>query len=447
MAIGNREVTDLPLLSVINGSDLYAVKADLDYRVKVGGPNGLAYLDTAGRLASEFLQPNLATFDPNSKLSVANYNWNTLPNKPTYFPTDWSNVASKPAFHAVATSGNYNDLNNKPTSMAPTAHTHAAGDITSGVMAAARLGSGSPTTATFLRGDGTWATVPATTSIDWANITSKPATATRWPDWTEVTGKPNVAIQGTDVVFRDITASRGNNTGTLLFPNGYVYKYADAFEFRADSLTAALNSGGTIYTTGNFDPNRKASVGQAAADLNTAKTSGMFRLGDGLSNAPAGVEYGQLIVSRGLPSDTTLQLVASYNSGDIHWRSGSDGGGFQSWKAFWHSGNFNPATKADLASPTFYGTVVSANGATGSAWSFQDRNTGNPHTLYALDGVGRLWMEGGTGDILTWSATSVAWRGNEIHHDANSARVVKLTQAAYDALSPKNANTLYAIVG
>jgi hypothetical protein len=43
---------------------------------------------------------------------------------------------------------------------APATHTHAAGDVTSGTVATARLGSGTASSTTFLRGDQTWA-VPA----------------------------------------------------------------------------------------------------------------------------------------------------------------------------------------------------------------------------------------------------------------------------------------------
>jgi hypothetical protein len=37
-------------------------------------------------------------------------------------------------------------------------HSHAATDITSSVLSTARLGSGTPSSANYLRGDGTWAT-------------------------------------------------------------------------------------------------------------------------------------------------------------------------------------------------------------------------------------------------------------------------------------------------
>ena len=44
---------------------------------------------------------------------------------------------------------------------AATSHTHAAGDITSGTIATARLGSGTANSSAYLRGDSTWQTIPS----------------------------------------------------------------------------------------------------------------------------------------------------------------------------------------------------------------------------------------------------------------------------------------------
>ena len=55
----------------------------------------------------------------------------------------------------VAASGDYSAF------YAPTVHTHAAADITSGVMAVARLGTGTPSSSNYLRGDGAWTAAPA----------------------------------------------------------------------------------------------------------------------------------------------------------------------------------------------------------------------------------------------------------------------------------------------
>jgi hypothetical protein len=73
--------------------------------------------------------------------------------------------------NAVSTAGSYNDpawinslgwtkITGAPSSFPPSVHVHAAADVTSGVFAVARLGTGTPTSSVYLRGDGQWASVP-----------------------------------------------------------------------------------------------------------------------------------------------------------------------------------------------------------------------------------------------------------------------------------------------
>jgi hypothetical protein len=64
--------------------------------------------------------------------------------------------------------GNFSALNNELAGKATASHGHDASAIVSGVLAAARLGSGSPTQSTFLRGDGSWQ------QVQWQDVSGRP---------------------------------------------------------------------------------------------------------------------------------------------------------------------------------------------------------------------------------------------------------------------------------
>lgn len=81
---------------------------------------------------------------------------------------DGTTVGGVAHTHAIADVANLQTtLNGKAAS----SHTHAATDITSGIVSTARLGTGTPTSANFLRGDGTWAIPSGVTDGDKGDIT------------------------------------------------------------------------------------------------------------------------------------------------------------------------------------------------------------------------------------------------------------------------------------
>ena len=64
-------------------------------------------------------------------------------------------------------------ITGKPGTFTPSAHQHSAGDITSGTVSPARLGTGTTDGTTALFSDGAWKVIPA---ASWADVTGKPTT-------------------------------------------------------------------------------------------------------------------------------------------------------------------------------------------------------------------------------------------------------------------------------
>lgn len=117
------------------------------------------------------------------------------------------------------------------------------------------------------------------------------------------------------------------------------------------------------YTKGAADASlvHKQAILPDGHDLNTVIKSGFYRINANLVHAPAGVEWGQMIVSQG-GLDGILQIVSSLNSGRIYWRSGHppETGGIGTWGPwleFWHSGNLNPTHLPDLTISNDWGAL------------------------------------------------------------------------------------------
>lgn len=97
----------------------------------------------------------------------------------------WDKVDNTDAVQSVAgRTGavviDWTDVENKPNTFTPSAHTHAASDINSGTFANARISQGNVTQHEGALG------------IGWSQLSGIPSFASRWPSWGEVTGKPSL---------------------------------------------------------------------------------------------------------------------------------------------------------------------------------------------------------------------------------------------------------------
>lgn len=226
---GNLPILAMPTVPAADGGSVYLVKDGTDYKALVGQPGGLAFLGSDGLLPSAYVELNWVdiagkpvTFTPSAHThSAADITSGVLDPARVPAPTaiEWSIISGEPVYTTRWPA--WSEVTGKPLTFTPTAHTHDAVDITSGVLDAARI-----------------------PSIPWSQITSEPVYAQRWPTWNEVSSKPSAftPISHTHPVSQitglansaTLTASSSSVANTIAYRNSSANIYANDFVVSSD---------------------------------------------------------------------------------------------------------------------------------------------------------------------------------------------------------------------
>jgi hypothetical protein len=248
-----------------------------------GSGGGAAWGDITGTLSAQTDLQTALDAKGTSNFSGA---YADLTGKPTLFSGAYADLTGKPTLF----DGAYSSLTGIPSTFTPEAHNqaistitglqaaldgkaasshaHAAGDITSGTVATARLGSGTANSTTFLRGDQTWATPAGGSGSDpWTYVVLGSDFTTTSATAVDVTGLNFTPAANTKYVFeatlmtRTATATVGPRPG-VAWPTGMTdgvaaiqqTSSATANLFANGNISAAVLTavGGVPTTTGSW---------------------------------------------------------------------------------------------------------------------------------------------------------------------------------------------------
>ena len=154
--------------------------------------SGSAYIQLSTTAVTDS-DPTLAWGTRSKVASVAGTDIHvTLPANPNTDHYAWADITNKPA--TATRWPTWDEVTGKPSTFytLPLAANGTRGGVQIGFTTSGK------NYAVQLSGEKMYVNVPWTDHYAWADITDKPATATRWPAWSEVTGKPNRAGSDSD---------------------------------------------------------------------------------------------------------------------------------------------------------------------------------------------------------------------------------------------------------
>lgn len=273
---------------------------------------------------------------------------------------------------------------NKPTSYPPSGHTHTKGDV-------------------------------GLSNVDNTSDSNKPVSGPQQVALDTKAQKDSPTFTGGVTLLNSPLRLNGfaniPSNGVVYFGqnDSYIFKSATSYLIKhADGGWAAtLERGGTVWTSGHFNPNDKATLG-------------------------ADVTFRDVFASRG--DGTGVVWLGDTGNRYLFWNGSSyvfgRGPGAANDFTAWHSGNFDPASKAPTNNPGFVNTVTTTHGPSSpisalSVGGFQVVNNGGGAAAITFHRSGSFAVHFGLDNDNQlryggWSAGAQSWI---VHHDGNAKRV------------------------
>jgi hypothetical protein len=190
---------------------------------------------------------------------------------------DISGNAATATSATSAASVPWSGVTGKPSTFAPSSHQHAAGDVISGVLTTSRLGTGTPSNANFLRGDGAW------TSLQWSDVSGGINYASG-----------NVGIGTTSPGYKLDVNGTFHASDVSTFGGNVIFSTDNAYDIGASGANRPRN----LYVAGTGAFGGKLSIGASSAN-NALSVNGNADFG-ATSYAYAGQsQFGALTFPRG----------------------------------------------------------------------------------------------------------------------------------------------------